>query len=37
VGFQVIEFFATLLNLAALLPPLLAPLTDKDTALATGT
>lgn len=37
VGFQVIESFGAGLCMAALLPALLAPLTDKDTALATGT
>jgi len=37
VGFQVLESFGAGLSLAALLPALLAPLTDKDTALATGT
>jgi hypothetical protein len=37
VGFQVVESFGAGLSLAALLPALLAPLTDKDTALATGT
>ena len=37
VGFQVVESFGAGLSLASLLPALLAPLTDKDTALATGT
>lgn len=37
VGFQVVESFGAGLTLAVLLPALLAPLTDKDTALATGT
>ncbi|KAB5576168.1 major facilitator superfamily protein [Coniochaeta sp. 2T2.1] len=37
VGFQVLESFGAGLSLAALLPALLAPLTDKDTALATST
>jgi hypothetical protein len=37
VGFQVIESFGAGLAMPTLLPALLAPLTDKDTALATGT
>ncbi|GAW16653.1 hypothetical protein ANO14919_060890 [Xylariales sp. No.14919] len=37
VGFQIIESVGTGLAIPALLPALLAPLTDKDTALATGT
>ncbi|KAJ5714414.1 uncharacterized protein N7483_011595 [Penicillium malachiteum] len=37
VGFQVVESFGAGLSLAALLPALLAPLTDRDTALATST
>ncbi len=37
VGFQVIESWGVGFGMAALLPALLAPLTDKDTALATGT
>lgn len=37
VGFQVIESFGAGFSLAALLPAVLAPLRDKDTALATGT
>jgi MFS family permease len=37
VGFQVLESFGAGLAMAAMLPALLAPLTDKDTALATGT
>ncbi|KAI0436082.1 major facilitator superfamily domain-containing protein [Xylaria telfairii] len=37
VGFQVIESVGTGLAIPTLLPALLAPLTDKDTALATGT
>ncbi|KAJ6441351.1 putative MFS-type transporter YusP [Purpureocillium lavendulum] len=37
VGFQVVESFGAGFSMAALLPALLAPLTDKDTALATGT
>lgn len=37
VGFQVLESFGAGLGVAALLPALLAPLTDKDTALATAT
>jgi len=36
VGFQVVESFGAGLALAALLPALLAPLTDKDTASAAG-
>ncbi|KAL7929270.1 MFS general substrate transporter [Trichoderma chlorosporum] len=36
-GFQIIESFGAGLAMPALLPALLAPLTDKDTALATGT
>jgi predicted MFS family arabinose efflux permease len=36
VGFQVVESFGAGLSLAALLPALLAPLTDRDTALATS-
>lgn len=36
-GFQIIEAFGAGLAMPALLPALLAPLTDKDTALATGT
>lgn len=37
VGFQVVESFGAGLAMAALLPALLAPLTDKDTAVATST
>lgn len=37
VGFQVIEAFGAGFGMAALLPALLAPLEEKDTALATGT
>ncbi|KAL1910685.1 hypothetical protein Sste5344_003586 [Sporothrix stenoceras] len=37
VGFQVLESFGAGFGMAALLPALLAPLTDKDTALATAT
>ncbi|ERT01066.1 Major Facilitator Superfamily protein [Sporothrix schenckii 1099-18] len=37
VGFQVLESFGAGVGMAALLPALLAPLTDKDTALATAT
>lgn len=37
VGFQVVESFGAGLGMAALLPALLARLTDKDTALATAT
>lgn len=37
VGFQVIESFGAGLGVGAMLPALLAPLTDKDTALATAT
>lgn len=37
VGFQIIESVGTGLAIPTLLPALLAPLTDKDTALATGT
>ncbi|KAI1862721.1 uncharacterized protein JN550_010058 [Neoarthrinium moseri] len=37
VGFQVIESIGAGLAIPTLLPALLAPLTDKDTALATGT
>lgn len=37
VGFQILESFGAGLALPTLLPALLAPLTDKDTALATGT
>lgn len=37
VGFQVLESFGAGLGMAAMLPALLAPLTDKDTALATAT
>ncbi|KAI0964756.1 major facilitator superfamily domain-containing protein [Xylaria arbuscula] len=37
VGFQIVESVGTGLAIPALLPALLAPLTDKDTALATGT
>lgn len=37
VGFQVVESFGAGFAMAALLPALLAPLTDKDTAMATST
>jgi predicted MFS family arabinose efflux permease len=37
VGFQMVESFGAGLSLAALLPAVLAPLTDKETALATAT
>ena len=37
VGFQIIGSFGVGLAMPAMLPALLAPLTDKDTALATGT
>jgi hypothetical protein len=37
VGFQVLESFGAGFGLAAMLPALLAPLTDKDTALGTAT
>ncbi|KAK3668829.1 hypothetical protein LTR22_000309 [Elasticomyces elasticus] len=37
VGFQIVESFGAALGTGALLPALLAPLTDKDTALATAT
>ena len=37
VGFQVLESFGAGFGMAAMLPALLAPLTDKDTALATAT
>ncbi|KAI3396962.1 hypothetical protein diail_11362 [Diaporthe ilicicola] len=37
VGFQIIEALGAGLAIPTLLPALLAPLTDKDTALATGT
>ena len=37
VGFQIIGSFGAGLAIPALLPAVLAPLTDKDTALATGT
>ncbi|KAI1302783.1 major facilitator superfamily domain-containing protein [Xylaria venustula] len=37
VGFQIVESVGTGLAIPGLLPALLAPLTDKDTALATGT
>lgn len=37
VGFQIVESFGAGLALAALLPALLAPLTDRDTAVATST
>ncbi|XWW99242.1 hypothetical protein V2A60_007251 [Cordyceps javanica] len=37
VGFQVVESFGAGSGMAAMLPALLAPLTDKDTALATAT
>jgi MFS family permease len=37
IGFQVLESFGAGLGMGALLPALLAPLTDKDTALATAT
>ncbi|KAK0652723.1 major facilitator superfamily domain-containing protein [Cercophora newfieldiana] len=37
VGFQVVEASGAGFSMAALLPTLLTPLTDKDTALATGT
>ncbi len=37
VGFQVLESFGAGFGMGALLPALLAPLTDKDTALATAT
>lgn len=37
IGFQVLESFGAGFGMAAMLPALLAPLTDKDTALATAT
>ncbi|KAI0105548.1 major facilitator superfamily domain-containing protein [Nemania sp. FL0031] len=37
VGFQIVEAFGVGLAIPTLLPALLAPLTDKDTALAAGT
>ncbi|KAJ8112352.1 hypothetical protein OPT61_g5254 [Boeremia exigua] len=37
VGFQVVESFGAGFGMGAMLPALLAPLTDKDTALATAT
>ncbi len=37
VGFQIVGSFGAGLAMPAMLPALLAPLTDKDTALATGT
>ena len=37
VGFQVLESFGAGFGMGAMLPALLAPLTDKDTALATAT
>ena len=37
IGFQIVSSFGAGLGMPALLPALLAPLTDKDTALATGT
>lgn len=37
VGFQILESFGAGFGMAALLPALLAPLTDQDTALATAT
>ncbi|KAK2811884.1 hypothetical protein FQN50_001922 [Emmonsiellopsis sp. PD_5] len=37
VGFQVLESFGAGFGMAAMLPALLAPLSDKDTALATAT
>ncbi|KAF2868540.1 major facilitator superfamily domain-containing protein [Massariosphaeria phaeospora] len=37
IGFQVLESFGAGFGMGALLPALLAPLTDKDTALATAT
>ncbi|KAM3454731.1 hypothetical protein NHJ6243_008771 [Beauveria neobassiana] len=37
VGFQIVESFGAGAGIAAMLPALLAPLTDKDTALATAT
>ncbi|KAK4999485.1 hypothetical protein LTR28_013358, partial [Elasticomyces elasticus] len=37
VGFQVLESFGAGFGMAAMLPALLAPLTDRDTALATAT
>lgn len=37
VSFQIVESFGAGLGIGAMLPALLAPLTDKDTALATAT
>lgn len=37
VGFQILQSFGAGIGMAAMLPALLAPLTDKDTALATAT